>query len=286
MARALPLPLTVDTLNTLSCEHYCERIALEANFLSNLVQLIKEALPSFITRLAGINTSVEQKVLLRALDEVERAHKRALSKAPHLNYGLYLDTEVVVPAGFHGNYIAYVDVFITNLPQLEQKVTALLATLNRQLSSYLTNKEELISSRSREALFEEAKEARLALEDHLKHFFPGEDDRTRAPLSDILNRFEELQALTPKLDALRSIVKSVKLESVNAQLKECADLSKLLLDRIKEGSLTAVGPQAAKTLSQGLYESARTMESLSALYYRLHEFIQAYRWLVERIATW
>lgn len=286
MARALPLPIEVDTSGTLSCEHYCARIALEANFLSNLVQLIKEALPSFITRLAGINTSVEQKVLLRALDDVERAHKKALSKIPHLNYGLYLDTEIVVPAGFHGNYVAYVDVFLTELPKLERDVTALLAILNRQLSSYLTNKEELISSCNYESQFEAAKETRLALEDHLKHFFPGEDDRTRAPLSDVLDRFESLNALTPKLEALRSLVKTVKLETLNAQLKECADLSKLLLERIKEGSLTTVGPNAAKTLSQGLYECAREMESLSALYYRLQEFLQAYRSLVERIATW
>lgn len=138
----------------ISLEHELQRMALEANFIQNLLaEQFNALLPTIATKLndhtqlfrARLFEKPRVKELYIAFDSTKAVTKQ-------LSFANYENVLVSIPEGFKGNYQDYLKLLITLHQTVYKEANTVLSEYNSMLSYLITNKDAKLSNRDRKSV--------------------------------------------------------------------------------------------------------------------------------------
>jgi hypothetical protein len=98
-------------------------ISLESGFLSDLKDLINEALPMLKTKLSNLMLNEHDKAATQYIQEIFSLETKATYKAKHLDFLTFGVNFVSVPIGFKGHLIDYGSELLTALSEGSKTLT-------------------------------------------------------------------------------------------------------------------------------------------------------------------
>ena len=268
----------------LSAKHYREHIALESDFTSNVIKLVKSALPSFIHELLSSQEKLSNQQITPDVVEILKLTPTAFYKSKSLDLMLFGDSLVSAPENFTGKYLEYVVELSAALTDTHNTVNMLLAHVNTYVSTLVTNPEFSLNGKENTIIYHKAENQRQAINHKLAKFFPKETGVSKQKISTLLNRFQDIDQIKPKIEQLRKVVDGLRFSEINEHIRETSELSDMLLKNISSQDIKAITPAVAKNLSEGLYETARHVELLTVIYFDAVVFIKCYKELLEHIS--
>ena len=268
---------------SLTAEQCCDRIALEADFLSNMRQNLKSALPTFVALLKQINLTTNSEELQPFVKEILSDQSRAQYKSQQLDYLLYGEQLVSVPENFHGYFTDYGKTLISTLNTTHNRITMLLANINSYLSILITNKEHHTSTKDQSKIYIEASKERQMLMDNIGAYFPKNTGITKQPIKSVLHRFKDLEEMRDIIPQINTAVNKFNISQMQSHIQETSDMASMLLNYINQGDIEAISPAVAKSISVGLTETARYTELVSMIYFDTSLFLKAYSDLLKTI---
>jgi hypothetical protein len=277
--------ISLQTAVDADVDYALRRIALESNIVSNAVALMKDVLPDFISNLTGKNEIVK----LAASRDVMNIHalsdKDIMSifntvKKDYLNYA---DRPIVVPENFSGNYLAYVQLMKEALSENSVLLNKILDDYYLILSSFLTNKFARVSMREHDELLNRAKnfmEDRVAVR---ADYFKGRNDQILVPMNKVVNNSTELENLLVEFNSLLNVLKNIDIKQIERRVDKIVSLLNIIYDEIRNNKTDKISGNMAKTISEGSYNVAKSVEAFVTLHYDSIKLVNAIRETIKRI---
>jgi hypothetical protein len=277
--------ISLQTAVDADVDYALRRIALESNIVSNAVALMKDVLPDFITNLTGKNEVVK----LAATRDVMAIHNISdkdimgifnIIKKDYLNYS---DKAIVVPENFSGNYLAYVRLMKESLSENSVLLSNILDEYSLILSSFLTNQFARVSMREHDELLNRAKnfmEDRIAVR---ADYFKGRNDQILVPMNRVVNNSIELENLLLEFNLLLNVLKNVDIKLMERKVDKILSLLNIIYDELKNNKTDKISGNMAKTISEGSYNVAKSIEAFVTLHYDSIKVVNAIRETIKRI---
>lgn len=274
--------MRVMTLNfeddvTFSLESQMSRLTLESSVTGNVIDTFKNTVPllaeSLFTQFKSLSSDKDDE-LKNELIEAKLVLGKLKVKLPHASYLNQTKTLVSVPEGFKGNLLDYVNTLTGMSVELFQEANKTLGEYNFVLSAFITNKENKISLKDHTDLFLRIKARREKLTEEIAHYFPKNNDLSKAYLGEVIHRFADLEVLVTGVDRLNVQRKQQNIKDVSDSVKKCLDLLKVVIDDSKNNGMVQVSGAAAMNISNGAYEIGKYVE-----------FIALYRFRVEQVVS-
>jgi len=262
---------------------HVERIALEAGFLADMKKMLSQSLPSFIAELGSLKNLFGDTQQPSHCNEIFKFTPRAHYKAQHLDFLIYGEALVSVPENFSGHYLDYAVSLARSLNIAHDRIVLLLAHINSYLSVLVTNREQHTSTKDVSRMYHEAGQERETILRDLQLFFPEENGVAKQAIRNVLYRFADINTMREHVATIGKSIARYRLNEIKSQTQETTDLVTMLVAQLNDTDVKAITPAVAKTVSAGLYETARYVELVSMLYYDTTVFLKCYNDLLEHI---
>ena len=270
---------------SISLESQLERLALEADVISNVIATFKSILPNLVSK---INETVEYKET-NEINMSQLAKEASVSfasldkKLKYANYLNFSKTLVSVPEGFKGNLLEFIILLNKSTPIVYTTGKELLSEYKTNLSTFITNKEDKISLKDNTPFFNKLKATRTNILDEINKFFTTNNGLSKQYLKDTIDRFNDLEKLVVEVKNLDKKHVAESMKDMHVHVKECTDLLNIIIDQIdKEGTSKVSGP-AAVNISQGAYEVAKYVEFMAAYRYKTMQAIYTVDKLISQL---
>ena len=133
---------------------------------------------------------------------------------------------------------------------------------------FLSNSDIRMSLKSHEAHYKQVKEERLSYEQSIKTFFdPKFPTRSRLPIGNIMERFNDLEELYRLTEQLIGIQKDQKFKEMSVEVKKASEMLGLIKYRLDSEEIDNVSGQVAKNLATGAFEVAEYVEAVALFGY-------------------
>lgn len=253
----------------LSLEQHLERMSLEANFLVNMIETFKGALPDFSLKIKEINTRLMAALGVKNTyrQGFSSKEKNALFAAKHLDFLNFGARYMMVPESFQGQFLTYLATLNKLVPMLYTAESVVLSEYNLILSSFLTNKDDKVSLKDHTHFFKSVKSQREGFAAELKTFFPKATGTSRLQIKSVLSRMSEVDPLIEVGKKLADQHSQAKLHAISDQTTHCVELLDVLISRVRDGQFESISPNATLNISTGAYEVAKYVEFISVVYY-------------------
>lgn len=252
---------------TINPERMLERIALEANFMSDMRELMVDFIPALKNKLAAFVPHGQATEYDKYAHNIFMLEAKAKYKADKLDFLTFGANFVSVPIGFNGYLTNYSEELTRAINQCKPMAAQILSTINMQLANCITNKDAVLSIKEDTKIYTEAKNHRDDVNKKLGEYLTGVNTSGKAPMTSVLRRFADISDLAKQTKDVMSAIKPINLVDIKNKITELSSMADLLLDAMKKKETERVSPMVAKTLSMGLFETAAYIEFLSVLYY-------------------
>jgi len=250
-------------------EYLMTRLFAEEGVSNSVVNLLKQILPksssmiqSFIPNLKEL----DDRSMISQLSTKE--YKDVLHAMTGFSFMTYMDTLVMVPEGFSGKFTDYLKALIAQGKMMSQKAPKIVADYSLELSMFLSNSDIRMSLKSHEAHYKQVKEERLSYEQSIKTFFdPKFPTRSRLPIGNIMERFNDLEELYRLTEQLIGIQKDQKFKEMSVEVKKASEMLGLIKYRLDSEEIDNVSGQVAKNLATGAFEVAEYVEAVALFGY-------------------
>jgi len=250
-------------------EYLMTRLFAEEGVSNSVVNLLKQILPksssmiqSFIPNLKEL----DDRSMISRLSTKE--YKDVLHAMTGFSFMTYMDTLVMVPEGFSGKLTDYLKALIAQGKMMSQKAPKIVADYSLELSMFLSNSDIRMSLKSHEAHYKQVKEERLSYEQSIKTFFdPKFPTRSRLPIGNIMERFNDLEELYRLTEQLIGIQKDQKFKEMSVEVKKASEMLGLIKYRLDSEEIDNVSGQVAKNLATGAFEVAEYVEAVALFGY-------------------
>lgn len=277
--------VSIEETHHVSLESSLECMALEAGFLTNMVDRLRESLPAFATELkesiasfVGFGDNVKQ------LDAKLKGNQRkALMAVEQLNFISFAQRTINVPEGFQGKFLPYAKLLIKVVDQVYKAQNTVIPEYTKLLSQFLTNKEDKLSLKDHSNFYK-----RIALE--TKQFqseldvYKGNKGRSKAVLKQVIDRFSDLDELYHLCNTLTNSQSNAQLRQIKEEVQHCVDLLDLIIAGVQSGNISNVSPEAAINISNGAFEIARYVRFISQVYFTVDVFLNIVDQLTETLS--
>lgn len=280
------LIVTDETVN-ISAEAHLNRIALEGELVANVIDVFRNALPTFIGNIADS----KQRFLQAFKDNrdivlnLSRKQKTAVDAARHLDFLNYGDRLISVPESFEGNLLDYAKVLRSVADVAYKAQVSVIADYKLILSGFITNKEDKISLKDHTDFFKRIQKEREALQQQLAAFTSSKTGESKAKLNKVLRRFAELEPLLHEVSLLTSSHEATKLNHLADSVNECVELLNIITSGIQKNSISNISSNAALNISQGAHEVAKYVEFVSVVYFDVMVLLTAVNKLVDTLVN-
>ena len=259
-------------------------LALEAGFTANMANAVKSVFPELMDKLRS--GFVSQPDLRESGGIVLSKDKEfVLKELAHFKYVNYMDLDTVVPEGFVGNFIEYCEVLQEHCDKIVKMSNEVLQPYYVYLSTFVTNKDSKISTKSNLNLYKQLEQERKRL--HLlasKFFMNGSFQATR-PISSVIRRNEDFKELYRSVTDLESKLRGIDVVVFNSQVKSCVTLLDSIILQTKTNASSMISPEAARNLAEGAYEIAREIEFFATTSFAIQVFIQSVNELTTKMKS-
>lgn len=235
------------------------RIGLEAGFLSNFSDTIRNAVPSFLDSaksiLGGIGLSAGEDIKVKDIDRP--AFLRLIDKH---NYVHLSSLGVVVPEGFSGNLAEYVKVLEKCAVHASAVVSDVLNPYNTFLSQMLSSHNARLSSFGALGYLAKRDVDREKLNKDVAEHFNMSSTSAKQSYGKVVRRNAEWETVVMTLPSIDKTIKHVSSDAVQKSVDECVELLDIFKKSSQEGTLDNLSGAMVKQLSQATLSVAREVE--------------------------
>lgn len=263
------------------------RVSLESAILQNTVKLLTDVLPDFITNLTGKKESLANvsQARVNVLKHLEVTDKQLslINQITGTGYLNYADKLVVVPEDFKGNLKQYVELVQHELLINYTLLNALLEEFTLIVSSFVTNDFSRVSLKDYNELSYKSKNFLEEYRELRKEYFEKHTNgKSVAKLSSVVSSSTELELMLVSYNRLVRDIKTIDIKGIETKVDTLIDLLNLTLKSVK-GVDAKVSGNMTRTLSEGSYNIAKSVESFTAFYFDAYTLINAIEELVKRV---
>ncbi len=263
----------------ISAESAYERLQMCAEFDRGSDRLLGNALPSFINKITSLGQGFGEisnmvdlvKNKLSALHgENEHSLKKQLDK-----YSFVSMSSVVinVPEGFNGNLLDYGIFLGHSLTDTRTTVVEALVTLRSDAASFLTNKDDRISTVLNLSTYEKVKDKIETSKKEYSRFFNDGSNVTKSTLGACFKNNDDIAASYLKNKMILDTLVKMNLRQIESLLKESVDILSDIEKAIKSGEFDDVSKQASLKLGSASFIVGGAIEYLVTLLYVAEVYI-------------
>jgi len=271
------LALEFDTKSTISIESHLERLAIEANVLSNLLDTFRNIIPSLTSKIKDtaslITDVVFEDKLGKDVKECKHIHSKLLPKFKHVSYANYDKLLIATPEGFKGKFLDYVELLNKLLPDVYSSANNILAEYNFILSSFISNKDEKTAIKDHRLFFNKVSEKQKEYIKSMNEFFPEGNDKTRSYLGNVVDRFADLDDIVNALVKLDRQHNKQNIKDIINSTNNCITLLDIIINNVETKGIDKVSGNAAMNIAEGAYAVAKYVEFISVFRFRTEQAI-------------
>lgn len=276
--------IQIDNSQTnLSLESQLERLALEANFLANVIDVFKNVLPNLTSHITTLVGSIKADDNSDTIKNAVKAFTELDKKLKYAEYVTYSKTLVSVPEGFKGNLLDYIHLLDKLTPEVYNGINETLTEYKAILSTFITNKDAKIGLKDETRFFTQLEKHRLEVVSQLDKFFPADSNVSKAYLGDTISRFTEVHELVTAIKALDKKHVAQNIANMDNKIKECVDLLNVIIASINEKGIENVSGNASMNISKGAYEVAKYVEFVTVFRFKTMQAIASVDKLITQL---
>lgn len=267
-----------------SLETQLEQLALEANFLPNVINSFKKTLTSLFTSLkdseAAIKGLIDKKEQSLANVKIYTDSVRIIDSISYANYGERLISK---PENFQGHFLDYAEVLHTVASDLYKLRAEVIPQYIGVLSSFLTNKDDKIALKDYTNIYTKLANERTSATNKLKQFFPRDNGLTKVEFKKVVARLADLKPLYDQTSILAKLQTKNNLVIIQNDVTQCTELLNMLIEQVNNGSITNISSNAAVNIANGAYEVAKFVEFVGIVYFDTMVFVNIVNRLAEEM---
>ena len=270
----------------ISLESQIERLALEANFLSNAADRFKDILPNLTARIVDLANLLPSRKDDDTVLFIKNLNKEAKELTPKLNYVSFINYNkllISVPEGFKGNFIDYINTLINMNSQVYNGLNSILSEYNALLSGFITNKDNKISLHDHTAFFKRVEKEREAITKQLAEYFPTNASTSKAYLPMAISRFADIDVLMDSTTKLQKVHYQQDLSVVSKSINKCIDLLNLIAEDAQNNNSYNVSGPASLNIATGSYEVGKYVELMTVYRYKSEQMLVAVDKLIKQL---
>lgn len=276
---------SISVESSLSVEHHIARLALEADVLSNAADALSNIIPkisdnikNFLNSFSSGETPAEQ--MIRRAEKDVSAIKSVI---PYSSFATFDRTLVTVPEGFYGTFENYLDALHSMTREINVNATDVLSTLQADLSMFISSRENKFSNKDKTAVFKKFEKRREDIQKELGSFFTDKNVRSKAYMSEVIGRFEDIDTITNKCRRLTEMNTGKVLDEIHRHAKEVNELLEIVIADSREDGASKVSGASAKNIAAGAYEAAKAVELVGIFRFRIEQIAAVIKDLVEQL---
>jgi len=271
----------------LSLELQLEQLALEANFLPNVINSFKKTLASLFNSLkdseAAIKGLLDKKEVSLANVKIYGESVKVTDKIIYTNYGERLISK---PENFQGHFLDYAEVLHSVASDLYKLRAEVMPQYIGVLSSFLTNKDDKIALKDYTNIYTKLANERASATGKLKQFFPKDNGLSKVEFKKVVARLADLKPLYNTTSTLDKLQVKSNLVIIQNDVTQCTELLNMLIEQVNNGSITNISSNAAMNIANGAYEVAKFVEFVGVVYFDSMVFINIVNRLAEEMVEY
>ena len=253
--------------HTVSVEASMERLSLESEVLSNLLQTFKTTIPSFLANIINANGIVKGFLSNNNAkhDELVTKQKLVLLHLKQVDFINFGDRLITIPENFKGDLLEYSKKLTLITKELYNINNTTLVEYNAILASFLTNKDDKISNKNHLVLFQRVKTQRETISKQLGNF-AKDTGKSKVRLRSVLARIGDLEPLIESCLELSKLHNKDVITNVNAAVEQSTELLDLIIKRIQDGDINNLSASSAMNIASGAYEVGKLVQLVAVVY--------------------
>lgn len=276
--------LVFDENTQVSLESQLQLLALEANSITNLIDVFKNIIPNLASRISEAkNTFIVNNSESDYSKNVQASYSKVESKLKHVQFTNVGNTLISVPEGFKGNFINYLKLLNKLSPALYSETNVILGEYNFVLSSFITNKEDKISLKDHTNLFQRAKLRREYFVKEITGFFPTDSSQSKTYLKNTIERFADIDAVVIESKRLDKVHNSQNIKAISESIQKTVQLLDIIIKNVESKGITNVSGNSAKNISEGAYEIGKLVEFIAVFRFKTDTILKSIESLLQTI---
>lgn len=243
-----------------------ENIALEASILTNMVDSVKRLFPSLVDNVSksfSFVRDLEQPVTVFSKDQ----HK-VLDKIKHVSYMNLDNFTVIVPEGFNAEYLEALTICEESLDYIDFVKNVLLKEFRIYLSTFISNKDQKISSKDITFKFKEHAKKRININTVFSKLYKTNSFEVSVKLPVVLKRNADLQQVFDRHNVVVARMKALDVAVFKSEVEDVVEFINIIIKQAQENKIESISPEAIKNISEGAHECAIQVETAAACYFR------------------
>ena len=265
-----------------------ERLAMEANTLSNMVDSVVAFLPSIFSGVAstfsGFN-KVSDEVKFAgntAIDNLTRRENNLLAELARTEFDDMTNFGVPVGVGFKGSLIDYADT-VSRLQTYYQEDTAKhLQEFYVYMSVLVSNKDARLSLKDQSRVYKGIETERKQFDAQVQSFF-GTSQSNTVQYTKGAKSHTEFGSYLSKLTSICRIDDKRSRQAVSDLIEKISVVCDTLIKQAKDGTITNLTPEVTKNIHEGMLTMAKLVESYGLFLHRRTELVASREQLIEKL---
>lgn len=261
-------------------------LSMEAFSLRPVVESLKQIVPNVQNVVEGLRDRfTEDSELAIRINQVSRDLPGLSKLLASRNIVDFDRTLVVVPSGFQGNLIKYLEWLDVQMLAVARIATKNMEDFNVYLAVFLSDKQAKLSTRDCVHEFQQSEKTTRKISEELKTLWlrAPNPDSNRQTMTSTIPRFTEVPDLVKAVRKLDSSCTQVGFRNINKGLDKLVERMKLVQDQLATMSDTQLSGEAAVNVGQAAYVLARQLEFLAVMRYNAESAMSCALGLVEQL---
>lgn len=243
-----------------------ESISLEAGLFANTINTAKNLLPSV---LSGLKKAFNSTSELPELEQVNtKLQDNVLKNIEGVSFTDLDKLEILVPEGFSSDFLTASAVIDTSIDFINDAVNETLKNYRVYLSVFLSNKDAKISIKDNSSFNKSAANKRTAINNLYSGLYNTDSYNTKSFYTKVVRRNGDLKDVFTSYNKIGTKLKAIDIKNVKTQIDNISDLLETIIEQIENNKIDNISPEALTNLSNGAFEMAMQMETVSACYFR------------------
>ena len=267
-----------------------EAVSLEANFLSNAASAVIQFFPSMLKAISSGFSQIASLTPFKFassdassfLSPLELNIQKALQETSYLELTKF---KVAVPEGLNRDYLGYAKDLTSVFDYHEKIAYPAIVDYYTQIAAIITNKDSALSVKDNTSQYTSLKKARDALNDTLSSPFQTKSNSQVLAYEKAFKDNNEVIELFKVRHQLLKALQGVDIGNVQRLSTQISDSLKVLIDSVRNGTITTLSSAQLKNLTAGAYEIAQQLEFFAVNYHRVQILAQSVALMQESLKT-
>lgn len=254
-------------------------LSLESITVPETTTIFRELLPALSKQLKNTASSLE----LPFKNLFSSQETRVIKKAKEINYLYIADSIIDVPEGFSGELLAYIRVLLDLESKAYGQTTSFLQDYHVILSSFLTNKDDQVSSKDQKSRYDHIEKTTNEYKSKLMVFFENKNTLGRVRFSSVIKRMSDVPEIIEGAMKLESQHKKNELKSLEVDLNKITAMLDLIISRMQSEDINKISPAAARNLAFGAEQLAKNIEFIAFLHFKAQTVVTTTDYLIKML---